>query len=85
MHISDYIKTREPPKEKPPPHELAASVNEIGKVIGFTDKYGYKYWLRQVKASGKAYPEMLGILKGIERMDSKYPKGATLTNKLKRK
>ena len=83
MHIQELLRTRELPREKPPPHELSACVNEIERVVGFTGKYGRGYWLFQVKRSGKAYPEMMGILKDIERMDAKYPKGATLTNKLK--
>lgn len=67
------------------PHELAATVNEIIKVVGEHPKYGYKYWLGMVKRSGKGYNEMLGLLKQISDMDAKYPKGATLTNKLSRK
>ena len=64
------------------PHEIAATVNEIIKVVGEHPKYGYAYWLGKVKRSGKSYNEMIGILKGIAEMDPKYPKGATLTNKL---
>jgi hypothetical protein len=71
-------------QEGAPPHELSASVNEIEKVIPFTSKYGRGYWLAQVKRSGKAYPEILGILKNIEKMDKKYSKGGTLTNQLKK-
>jgi hypothetical protein len=67
------------------PHELAATVNEIIKVVGLHPKYGYRYWLGKVKRSGKGYGEMAGILKEISGMDAKYPKGATLTNKLSRK
>ena len=67
------------------PHELAATVNEIIKVVGDHPKYGYKYWLGMVKRCGKGYGAMLGLLKEISAMDPKYPKGATLTNKLSKK
>ncbi len=64
-------------------HEKQAIVDEIIKVVGLHPKYGYKYWLSKVK--GYSYGEILGILKSIENMDKKYPKGAVLTNKLKKR
>ena len=69
-------------KSSGPPHALAASVSEIIKVVGDHPKYGYGYWLRIVKKSKRGYGDILGLLKEIEKMDMKYPKGATLTNKL---
>ena len=68
---------------KKPPHELAAIVTEIIKVVGEHPRYGFKYWLRIVKSSKKSYSEVMGILKELENLPSKYPKGAVLTNKLK--
>jgi len=82
ISVEDYLKKFETKKEKVPRHEIAASVDEIKKVLNFDDKgkYGYKYWLRKVKRSGKGYTEILGILKEIEAMDKKYNKGGRLTN-----
>lgn len=68
---------------KKPRHEKSAMVDEIIKIVGVSAKYGYTYWLRKIK--DWSYPELMGLLKSIEKMDSKYPKGATLTNKLLRK
>lgn len=85
-NISELLNIdRKPMVFKPPPHELAASVDEIIKVVGITPKYGYKYWLGKVKRSNKQYTEILGILKDIQRMDSKYNKGGRLTNILSNK
>ena len=69
--------------KKPPPHELALIVDEIIKVVGEDPKYNYRYWLRRAK--GWRYGDIMAILKDIQKMDKKYPKGATLTNKLLRK
>lgn len=83
--IGEQLKMPLPEKKRSvdwAPHELAATVNEIIKTVGDHPKYGYGYWLGKVKRSGKGYNEMLGLLKELGRMDPKYPKGATLTNKL---
>jgi len=73
---------QEAPKKNTTPHELAAVVDEIQKVLGFKydDKYGYKYWLR--KAKGFTYSDIIGILKEVSNADPKYSKGNMLTNKL---
>lgn len=81
--ISDLMQIHKPTKkEKAPPHELSAVVDEIQKVLGFktNDKYGYKYWLS--KAKGISYNQILGILKEIQGVDAKYNKGGLLTNKI---
>ena len=72
-------------KKRQTPHELAAIVDEIQKVLGFKteDKYGYKYWLRKVK--GRTYNEMQGILKEVQNAHPKYSKGGMLTNRLSNK
>ncbi len=70
------------PDPKAPKHELSASVNEIIKVVGEEKGYGYGYWLKLVKKSGLSFGGIMGLLKSIENMDKKYPKGAVLTNKL---
>lgn len=67
---------------KAPKHPLAASVNEILKFVGENKKYTYGYWLRLVSKSGKTYGEILSLIKSLEKMDKKYPRGAVLTNKL---
>ena len=70
-----------PGKEKLPPHELAATVDLI-KTAGLIKEptYGYNYWLGKVKRAGVSYTDMIGILKNLQSMDSKYSKGGTLTN-----
>ncbi len=67
-------------KDKAPPHEIAATVNEIVALVGITPKYGYNYWLGKVKRSGVRYTEIFGILKEVQNMDSKYSKGGRITN-----
>ncbi len=81
--FSDLPKPKD--KGRTTPHELAAVVDEIQKVLGFKydDKYGYRYWLR--KAKGYSYTEIMGILKEIQNADPKYNKGGMLTNKLSKK
>jgi hypothetical protein len=83
--IGDALKNYTKPEGKIPRHEKSAIVDEIKKVVKFndTDKYGYKYWLRMI--GQRSYGEMMGILKEIEKAPSKFPKGALLTNKLRKK
>ena len=88
--MADILSTFEETKKvvstkRQTPHELAATVDEIQKVLGFKndDKYGYKYWLRKVKGYGYNY--VMGILKEIQGADPKYSKGGMLTNKLSKK
>jgi len=87
--MSDIVLKFQNPKvkvvTKKPPHEKAATVDEIQKVLGFSynDKYGYVYWLRKVR--GRNYNEVMGMLKQIEGVDKKYNKGGLLTNMLSNK
>lgn len=83
--IMDKFKVEQKKEIKKPPHELAAIVDEIQKVLGFKtkDKYGYMYWLRKVK--GRKYNEVLGLLKQVENAGDKYSKGGLLTNLLSNK
>lgn len=80
--MADILKERVAPpmKGKGPPHEKAASVDEIIKIVGLNKKYGYTYWLRKV---GRAsYPAVMGILKQVSGADKKYNKGGLITNLL---
>lgn len=74
-------------KPKPPPHELAASVNEVisflGESLGESKKYPYKYWLNKVKKSGKSYGDIMVIIKKAQGLDKKYNKGGFISNQLK--
>lgn len=82
-HISELLGKNQPrrtPEKKPPPHEIAATVDLIQAASLFTKKYGYTYWLGKVKRAGVSYNEMHGILKEIAQMDPKYSKGGRLTN-----
>lgn len=72
-------------KKKAPNSELAATVEEISKVIPLTKQYDFGYWCRMVKKAKVSYVEMLGILKEIESVPDKYPKGGILVNKLKKR
>ncbi len=62
------------------PHPLSACADEIEKAGLFTGRYGRGYWLRQLSVYQKArnieaealYTQLLGILKQIADMDSKY-------------
>lgn len=68
-------------KEKTPPHEKAASVQEILKLVPETKQYNFGYWLRKL---GKAkYGSILTILKEARGLDKKYNKGGYITNQLK--
>lgn len=82
--IKNYININLSKKRKPS-HELAMSVQEIIDVVGESKKYGFGYWLGIVKRSKKSYTEIMGILKELEGLPSKYNKGAVLTNKLCKK
>lgn len=61
------------------PHELADSVNQIIALVGTQPRYGYGYWLRLVKKSGKNFFE---IEKLVKEAAGKEKKGGFLTNKL---
>ncbi len=73
------------------PHALSACVDQIELLIPFTNTYGRGYWLRQLSLYRKrhnlepsvVFNRLEGLLKQLRDMDAKYPKGATLTNKLK--
>ena len=73
--------------KRPPNHELAATVDEVVKIIPLTPRYGYGYWLKLIQRSGVSYTEMLGMLKDISKMGNDkfgkpYNKAGTLVNKL---
>lgn len=70
-------------KKRPAPHEKSATVDEIIKVVGLHPKYNYKYWLRMI--GNRGFGEVMGMLKDIQGAPSKFPKGALLTNKLRKK
>jgi hypothetical protein len=77
------------PSVKGPTHELAATVDEISKVVPLTKKYGFGFWLKLVQKSRVSYTEMFGILKEISRATvdktgRPYNKGALLVSKLKK-
>jgi len=82
--IGEVIKKTEV-KKRTPNHELAMSVQTILDIVGVSKKYGFGYWLGVVKRSKKGYTEIIGILKELDGLPSKYNKGATLTNKLCKK
>ena len=88
----DLTKYKQPQKQKTKlPHPLFACVELIEEAGLFTKAYGRGFWLRRLstyakyksKAPEALYTELIGVLKQIGTMDPKYPKGATLTNKLK--
>lgn len=82
--ISDLLKGKEFEKKKrPAPHEKSATVDEIIKVVGLSPKYGYGYWLRMI--GNRSFGEVMGMLKDIQGAPSRFPKGALLTNKLRKK
>lgn len=70
------------------PHETADCVNELQKYIDFTDKYGYKYWLRKCK--GKTLPyiqwkiqEMKDVDKWLQETKGKrLDRGKWMTNNI---
>lgn len=66
-------------KEKPPPHEKAAIVNEILSIVGKHKVYNYGYWLRQI--GDISFGRALDIIKEASQLDSKYNKGGYITNK----
>nr|AKH47990.1 hypothetical protein [uncultured marine virus] len=70
--------------DKAPNGEFNATVNLVGEEVGFTDRFGRGYWSKVIKVSGVSYNGMLGILKELKDLPAKYPKGAVLTNKLKK-
>ena len=78
--------------KKKPPHPLSACTDEIQKTVGYTKQYGRGYWLRLLSTYRKkhnleaevVFTFLLGVLKEIGGMDKKYPKGAVLTNKLRK-
>lgn len=67
--------------KKIPPHEKAASVNEIIKVVRESKTYDYGYWLRKIGTA--SYSNVLDILKEAQGLDKKYNLGGFITNKLK--
>ncbi len=71
--------------KKAPNSEIASSVEEILNTVGTHKIYNFGFWLRKIKTSGKSYTEILSILKDLEKLPSKYNKGATLTNILCKK
>ena len=70
-------------KKKVPPHEQAAKVDEILKVVQLTKEYNYTYWLRKVKKW--SFADILAICKEADSLPEKYSKGGFLTNRLSKK
>ncbi len=70
-------------QKKGAPHEQAAKVDEIVKIVGLSKEYPYTYWLRKVKNFSYGY--VLEICKEADSLDKKYSKGGYLTNKLCKK
>lgn len=67
-------------KQKVPPHQPAAKVDEIVKIVGLSKEYPYTYWLKKV--NGHSYGRILEICKLAESLPDKYSKGGFITNKL---
>ena len=65
------------------PHELADSVNYIGEKIGFTERYGFGYWLKRIKRKGLTYFQVKELVDTAMTLDGKYSRGGFLTNKTK--
>lgn len=81
--ISEILKDYKPKENKQaPPHEKAASVVEILKVVPETKTYNFGYWLRKV---GKVkHGRILAVLKDASKLDGKkYSVGGFITNRLK--
>lgn len=83
MEGLDKYLTKYKTKQKIPPHEQAAKVDEIIKIVGLNKIYNYAYWLRKVKNT--SYGDILSICKEAEGLNEKYNKGGFITNKLCRK
>lgn len=67
-------------KQKVPPHEQAAKVNEILKIVKLTKQYDYGYWLRKVKKH--SFSTVLDICKEASNLGDKYNVGGFITNRL---
>lgn len=67
-------------KQKIPPHEQAAKVDEIIKIVGLNKIYNYTYWLRKVK--NYSFSQILDICKEASNLGDKYNKGGFITNRL---
>ena len=66
--------------KKTPPHEQAAKVDEIVKIVGLNKPYNYQYWLKKVKPF--SFTTILEICKDASNLDSKYNIGGFITNRL---
>jgi len=62
--------------------KLRAKVDEIIKITGIEKNYDYGYWCKKVKQSQKSFFEVLEICEVAQTLDSKYPKGKFITNRL---
>lgn len=79
----EQLQKRCAPNPKKPRHSKAAIVVEILNTVGQHKTYNFEYWLKQV---GTTSPQtILAWLKDIEHADPKYPKGAILTNRFKKR
>lgn len=80
-NIKDLLQTRT--RKTKAPHELADSVDYIGKRIGFTGRYGYGYWLKKIKKKGLTYFQVKELVDKAQVLPDKYSKGGFLSNQLK--
>lgn len=78
INIDKYTKV----DNKAPKHDVAASVNEIIKIVGESKQYNYGYWLRKVK--NVPYSKVLEICKNASNLGAKYSKGGYITNSLRK-
>ena len=85
MELNAFANYQLVQKKKVPNSELAATVEEVLKIVGKTKQYDFPYWCAIIKKAKVSYTEMLGILKQISNADSKYNKGALLTSILKKR
>lgn len=72
-------------KKKKPAHHKAVIVDEIIKVVGKSETYNYRFWLRKLKdfeTKGGSLSLIHGWLKEINTYPDTFNKGGTLTNKL---
>ena len=82
---SKYLEKFEDKRGKPK-HHKAAIVDEIIKIVGKSETYNYRYWLRKLKdfeTKGGLLTDIYGWLKEIDHYPKQINKGGALTNKFK--
>ena len=69
-------------EEKPPIHELDATILLIERDIGFTREYARGYWSYWLKKKNISYTKILGLIKDVQSVPKKK-RGGALFNKIK--